>query len=334
MSTPDEASTAIKSVSTATSIESTPSPSTVIKPQEMMVVESYDSVTAPSNEEALDDTKEEPEEEDGEGKTNEEQEETNHPATKDEESAHPPINIPKDDDHLGEASLVYKYKDENPIANDREENPYETTTDEIPAIPSSQDLEYEDAAPSRRRGSMFGDATGSRRNSLVERVLNWTTTGERPVTPSAQDLEYEDAAPSRRRGSMYGDATGSRRDSLIERVLNWTGHGSTGDGGGNRRGSVDFMGGLRSELVHSLPQSAKFRAPSIGDEELNLFDEHGDPIPQSTGNIKGKSSRRNSLQDMLEKAMTFVNLRPNFDKDADDDLTPFGTRRDSLFSTS
>jgi hypothetical protein len=85
-------------------------------------------------------------------------------------------------------------------------------------------------------------------------------------------------------------------------------------------------GGLaRSE--HSPP--AKFHSSSNGEEEL--FDEHGNPIPQSAEIMKGHASRRNSLQDMLDRAMAFVNLRPK-QNNADDDLTPFGTRRDSLFS--
>lgn len=38
--------------------------------------------------------------------------------------------------------------------------------------------------------------------------------------------------------------------------------------------------------------------------------------------------RRNSLHAMIERAMAHVNLTKNYD---DDDLTPFGNRRDSLF---
>ena len=258
----------------------------MVKPQEELEVESSSdvSVTSPSNEEDLDDneTTEEPEE-DEDGKTTEDQqEETNQHQHQDKDST-------TANNHL------YEYE-ENPYATTQGTSSYRHTAQEF------QDLGYEDAAPTPRRGSMFGDATG---------------------------------------------ATGSRRDSLVERMINWAGQGGngtprrgTGEGGGGRRGSVDFMGGIpvaRSEqqVTPRAAPSPKFRAPSIGNEEL-LFDEHGNPIPKSAARIKGHGSRRNSLQDMLDKAMAYVNLRPNFDQDADanDDLSPFGTRRDSLFNTT
>ena len=308
MSTSDEASAAIDSISAANAIATTTtSTSTMVKPQEELVVESPDdAVTSPSHEEDLDDdetTTEEPEE-DGEEKTTEEQEEWKHQlATKEEEeeSAQSPLQIPLDDEHLGEASLLYQ--DQDTTANNHlyeyEDNPYATTTQGTSSI--------------------------------------------RPTAQEFQDLGYEDAAPTPRRGSMFGDAAatgGSRRDSLVERMINWAGQvGSTtgittrratGEGGGGgRRGSVDFMGGIP---VVATP-SPKFRAPSIGNEEV-LFDDQGNPIPQSAARIKGHGSRRNSLQDMLDKAMAFVNLRPNFHQGAEDELSPFGTRRDSLFNTS
>jgi hypothetical protein len=189
-------------------------------------------------------------------------------------------------------------------------------------------LGYEDAAPTPRRGSYFGDATtGARRNSIVGRIMNWAEQVH-------QDHAHGDSTGTNTTRRVSGNgAAGSRRGSFIG-----------GGGGGPARArapSRDDDEEVLDEHGNPIPQPAKSHTPFSGADQELLFDEHGNPIPKSAAAPrKGHFSRRNSLQDMLDKAMAFVNLRPtqfnqeDDDEDADDnDLSPFGTRRDSLFST-
>ena len=48
-------------------------------------------------------------------------------------------------------------------------------------------------------------------------------------------------------------------------------------------------------------------------------------------NAEAERQRRQSLDVTVERAVAMVNENPDLDDDGDDNLSPFGTRRDSLF---
>ena len=65
------------------------------------------------------------------------------------------------------------------------------------------------------------------------------------------------------------------------------------------------------------------RRRSSTDDDQN---EEGQGEVYST--IQGRARRRSSLHAVVERAMAFVNLKPDRNSE---ELSPFGTRRDSLF---
>lgn len=143
------------------------------------------------------------------------------------------------------------------------------------------------------------------------------------------DLGYEEAAPTvaKRR---------QRRSSLLGHIQAWAGAvnqehlDSTRDGSvldqrraapretpQNRRGSMDA----------ALTFSPKKRMYHSSDE---LQDGHIDEVEDaySVDDVRGGSHRRFSLDPMVEQAVAYVNLQPS---SMNNDLDPFGSRRDSLF---
>jgi hypothetical protein len=155
------------------------------------------------------------------------------------------------------------------------------------------------------------------------------------------DYGYEEAAPQRRQ--LPG-----RRNSLIGHIMAWAGainqehfesdhHPASGVAPGNS--SSSSRRGVDISRRASMDDAGPVRVPAVGEtnlrlcassDEMDLFggedhpsegeDDHRPPEP--------RAPRRNSLHAMVERAMAYVNLRP--DPNADD-LCPFGTRRDSLF---
>jgi hypothetical protein len=132
---------------------------------------------------------------------------------------------------------------------------------------------------------------------------------------------YEEAEPRNRWRQP-------RRNSLIGRIMHWAGavnqeqfEASTCSGGTivtntnvHRRSSVDYV---------------ERASGADGEHEEECGKHSEEATERATTTVYNKASRRDSLHAMVEKAMAFVNLRnePN-----DDELCPFGTRRDSLFS--
>ena len=170
---------------------------------------------------------------------------------------------------------------------------------------------------------------------------------------------YEEAEPTTRFGKF-------RRDSLVGRIMTWAGAvnqeyfeaehlQSPYEGYDNhrsrshRRASADHNGRPRrvEPITSSTSSSGRSRPRSHSSDEVQFDhsdrsgeDEHtmmammmrhhqdnevGDDMIDSVAN---KATRRNSLQAMVEKAMSMINMGPDREPD---DLCPFGTRRDSLF---
>ena len=190
-------------------------------------------------------------------------------------------------------------------------------------------LETQDALGSQMvpPAEEFGDQGGA--HEEIDGIGN----GEYEEFPydQADHYGYEEAAPRQRRGS------------IVDRIMTWAGmvnheqfyaanEGNSHsvivsrnafEGSMNRRSSLD-MGGNGRPLPINV---SKRRCHSSDDMDLDP----SEPGEENVLNVKidkGRAMRRNSLQAMVEKAMAYVNLMP---EPNDDDLCPFGTRRDSLF---
>jgi hypothetical protein len=103
----------------------------------------------------------------------------------------------------------------------------------------------------------------------------------------------------------------------------------------NRRASIDAIISTTPPTDTRQRQRRCHSNDDIDDIEVNegqqgqyLDDVSGDGDDDLEGNKSRLAERRNSLHAMVERAMAFVNLRK---EPYDDDLCPFGTRRDSLF---
>ena len=164
---------------------------------------------------------------------------------------------------------------------------------------------------------------------------------------------YEEAEPTTRFGQF-------RRDSLVGRIMTWAGavnqemfeaeHLHSPYEGGDyqhtrrhRRASADHDGRPRQvdptnartnrPRSHSSDEVQFDHSDRSGEDEHTMIahmmrhneDALGGDMIDVVGN---KAARRNSLQAMVEKAMSMINMGPDREPD---DLCPFGTRRDSLF---
>lgn len=191
--------------------------------------------------------------------------------------------------------------------------------------------------------------------------------GHEPNTEMYDHLGYEEAAPQlrrrqhqRRSSSLLGHLMGwagavnqEYMDSEFQpqqAVVNGGADpcgGSGGGGGGSatsgyhdnsRRASVDTVRRVHSgSTAHQRPRRVSRRCHSTDDAdgwEAEAGADAADAVPHGEdlgveANGRGRGAqRRNSLHAMIERAMAYVNLRPDRN---DDDLTPFGTRRDSLY---
>ncbi|KAG7349179.1 leucine carboxyl methyltransferase [Nitzschia inconspicua] len=154
-----------------------------------------------------------------------------------------------------------------------------------------------------------------------------TTTEETLAGEQTGDysyLGYEEAAPTVQKHRQ-------RRSSLLGHIQAWAeainqerleGHGmaarmesrSQPRTSSNRRGSMDaaFTSSPYKRMYHS---SDELEGDTNDNEAL-----HDDR--------RGSSHRRSSLDTMVEQAVAYVNMYPSH---IDDDLDPFGSRRDSLF---
>jgi hypothetical protein len=131
---------------------------------------------------------------------------------------------------------------------------------------------------------------------------------------------YTAAAPRRRRSSLLGH------------LMAWAGavnqdHFESEHNNGperrqeNRRASMDTG---RPE-----PRVVELRRRCLSSDELDVLG--GDQQEEGSdteGTPQGRAPRRNSLHAIVERAIAYVNLKPD---PIDEDLCPFGTRRDSLF---
>lgn len=162
---------------------------------------------------------------------------------------------------------------------------------------------------------------------------------------------YEEAAPEVQRRNEYGHF---RRNSLVGRIMVWAGvvndeHFSSENRqdvrqaplASSRRASMDVApigSGMRRQQSNSIADRHKRLHSS---DDLCLLD---DEKHESGGQGKNYENtyaeyydrqydqslpRRNSLHAMVERAVAYVNLKRD---DSDDDLSPFGNRRDSLFA--
>lgn len=175
--------------------------------------------------------------------------------------------------------------------------------------------------------------------------------------------EYEDAAPEvqqrQRQRKPY------RRNSIVDQIMTWAGairdddfynshNNSSGNNNNNMtqntRSPLEDQMGRRASVHGTLPTQGKkpsvpanpLRRRVASSDDVMLLDhddglEHADVWNLETDDYDDDDShcrnydyppRRNSLHAMIERAMAHVNLTKNYD---DDDLTPFGNRRDSLF---
>jgi len=165
------------------------------------------------------------------------------------------------------------------------------------------------------------------------------------------DYGYEEATPAVQRRNQK-NAT-YRRNSLLDKIMVWAGvvndeefyrSSFSGESGQvpvrtNRRASMDWAmtGTSRSRAEQNKISQPRQRFPSSDDVALMDHDEDDKVENEGEGyaengdeynNGVSRAPRRNSLHAMVERAMAYVNST----KDAnDDDLTPFGNRRDSLF---
>lgn len=157
------------------------------------------------------------------------------------------------------------------------------------------------------------------------------------------DYGYEEAAPEVQRRNR--DDRHFRRNSLVGRIMVWAGmvndeHFSNRTGsmqeirqaqrGTNRRASMD---GSMNETSGPQSTSVSRRRRCSSSDDIDLLDhedgEGDDPGDFYEEGYGDRAHRRNSLHAMVERAMAYVNMERD---DIDDDLSPFGNRRDSLFS--
>jgi hypothetical protein len=146
--------------------------------------------------------------------------------------------------------------------------------------------------------------------------------GESTISPSSMHL------------GKYDQETNHRRASLD---MLWCRRTTSGNGeidtdrlvyiSSSQSGSMDYNDqnwGMRIDNSNTTPSATSYGGNEGGPN--HYYDDDG------TGAIIGRggtiAARRNSLHAMVERAIAYVNLRSNAN---DDDLTPFGTRRDSLY---
>jgi hypothetical protein len=143
---------------------------------------------------------------------------------------------------------------------------------------------------------------------------------------------YEEHVPRQRRSSIVGHImawAGAVNQEYYDSQLTSNPNPSPRPQPENRRASMDQAG----RPVSVVPiRSYRQRCHSSDEVEVDDLD---DPPDEGARRMEDypqpefRVPRRNSLHAMVERAMAFVNLKS--DRDADD-LCPFGTRRDSLFS--
>lgn len=169
---------------------------------------------------------------------------------------------------------------------------------------------YEEVAPSRRR-----------RNSLTERIMYWTGAVKKEYSEKAvaEEGDRSRSGSADTNGEVEEDEkaanTPRRRSSLADRIMVWAGavnqehcNDINPPHTGPRRASIDFVG----------------QPDFPPDADSMLEDIYPEDDPSS---VRGRAPRRNSLHAMVERAMALVNMKP----EKDEELCPFGTRRDSLF---
>ena len=215
---------------------------------------------------------------------------------------------------------------------------------------------YQDGAPGRRRSSLAnrirrrfsnqGDGSskgGRRRNSLADRIMFWTGKSDDEEEDDDYDDDKDNGAGSHPRSKSLDLVTTlstetpvvndesrrpRRRRSLAERIMAWAGamnqeyddDQNSSRRTSTRRATLDVGQTTDTELEGGETQR---RRRSLTDDDQN---KEGEGEVYST--IQGRARRRSSLHDMVERAMAFVNLKPDRNSD---ELSPFGTRRDSLF---
>jgi hypothetical protein len=169
--------------------------------------------------------------------------------------------------------------------------------DQHDAVPA--DYGYEEASPEVQRRN---EDRRFRRNSLVGRMMVWAgVVNDENFSNDTGDRYAVQQAPmgASRRASIDGAINGAIRPSTAPRPR-------------HRIHSSDDIGSLDDE-----DREGEGRADYSG-ESYAEYHEHKDRAP-----------RRNSLHAMVERAVAFVNMKR---EENDDDLSPFGNRRDSLFS--
>jgi hypothetical protein len=133
------------------------------------------------------------------------------------------------------------------------------------------------------------------------------------------------AAPPRRRGSLLGNlmvwAGGAdHQDPYFESERN---HGPQRCQE-NRRASMD--------TVRPAPSIERPRRRCLSSDEIVVVggDQQEEEVSDTEATMpRGRAPRRNSLHEMVERALMYVNLKKP--DPTHEDLCPFGTRRDSLF---
>jgi hypothetical protein len=131
---------------------------------------------------------------------------------------------------------------------------------------------------------------------------------------------YKAAAPPRRRSSLLGHLmawAGAVNQDHFESEQN----NGPQRCQGNRRASMD--------TGRPAPRVVEHRPRCQSSDEIDVLGSDKQEEGSDTeGTPQFRASRRNSLHAMVERAIAYVNLKPD---PIDEDLSPFGTRRDSLF---
>lgn len=198
------------------------------------------------------------------------------------------------------SSIVYSQLDEEEKLN----------TSELPdagvAHSSHAVYGYEDAAPQVQQRNL--QRKPYRRNSIVDQIMTWAGA-------IRDDDFYNSSYNNKTQNTRSIEEQGSRRASV---------HGSTPTTQGN---SLPIGNPLRQRVASSDDVALLDLDDDLeqADDEDDWNLEDGD---DGFRRLHDHAPRRNSLHAMVERAMAHVNLRQNYD---DDDLTPFGNRRDSLF---
>lgn len=184
-------------------------------------------------------------------------------------------------------------------------------------------MEYEEAEPQRRRGI---DSRDRRRSSLLGHIMAWAgAINEQHVNAEFRPHSQHDVGDGATSSCGHHRQQSNKRASLDVTSSSTSAAGDRQDRRGCVSRSPSRSNDDEDDWGMAINRNAAASVTSYGENEdgHNYSDEDG-----TEGRGSEAAVRRNSLHAMVERAMAYVNLRSDRN---DDDLTPFGTRRDSLY---